>query len=228
MHADKIITVSKRTKGLIVLKYGINPDKIEVVYNAVEKRDTTTLKTKETSPFVNDKIVLFLGRITSQKGPEYFLNAANMALKKVKNLRFIMAGSGDLGRSMIESVAGLDITDRFHFTGFLSPRERERLFKMADLYIMPSVSEPFGITPLEALEYEVPIIVSKQSGVVEVLENPTTVDFWDVEDLSKNIIYLLENPKEGITQLKNRSNVRVNVTWMDVAHKIKDIYVSYT
>ena len=198
-NADKIIAVSNRTKEIIVTHYNIDPHKISVVHNGVDLEDIYQYD-KSKSPFKNDKIVLFLGRITMQKGPDYFIEAANLVLNKINNVRFVMAGSGDMTRKMIEKMADFRIADRFHFTGFLGKNDRERLYAMSDLYVMPSVSEPFGITPLEAMRYNIPVIISKQSGVAEILPNAIKVDFWDIDKLASTIINILENPQKNLAE----------------------------
>jgi glycosyltransferase involved in cell wall biosynthesis len=178
MHgAIKVIAVSYLTKNIITQHYGVDPAKVEVVYNAIETNgaydeERYSIKTDE-------KIVLFLGRITMQKGPEYFLAAAKKVLEVMDNVKFVMAGSGDMIRRTIEMAAAMGIGHKVLFTGFLRGNDVEKVFKMADLYVMPSVSEPFGIAPLEAMSHDVPVIISKQSGVSEVVQNALKVDFWD-------------------------------------------------
>ena len=225
-EADVVVTVSQRSKDLLIHKYNISEDKIKVVYNAVEKDDFKKLsKIFVDDQFKDDKIVLFLGRITSQKGPEYFIKAAHQVLKKYKNSRFIMAGSGDLAPKSIELVAKLGISDRFHFTGFMGEAEREQLFSLSDLYVMPSVSEPFGITPLEAMRHQIPIIISKQSGVGEILDDLTVkIDFWDVEALSASIIKILKNKKLAKDMVEKNSKILDEISWTKSAQQVLNIY----
>ncbi len=174
--ADKIITVSNWTRDIVIEKYGINPEKIVTVYNAVEPfSDLDKLSIRKG---ISDKIVTFLGRITMQKGPEYFVEAAYKVLKKMDNVRFVMAGSGDMMNKMILRTAHLGISNRFHFTGFLSGDDVYQMYSISDVYVMPSVSEPFGISPLEAIQSNVPVIISRQSGVAEVLNHAIKIDFW--------------------------------------------------
>lgn len=222
-NADRIIAVSHRTKEMIVSRYNIPHEKVVVVHNAVEKSETTNLQ-GEIRPFGDDKIVTFLGRITMQKGPDYFLEAARKVIDKIPNVRFVMAGAGDMTKRLIERMAHLRIAENFHFTGFLNEKERERLFAMSDLYIMPSVSEPFGITPLEVMRYNIPIIISKQSGVAEILGPVIKVDFWDTEKLSSNIINILNNPplKEGL--VKNYKDALDKIDWSISADKVMAVY----
>src|SRR5450432_3892948 len=170
MHgAIKIIAVSYLTKNLITHHYGIDPSKVEVVYNAIESNGNGDIE--KYNIHKDEKIVLFLGRITMQKGPEYFQAAPKRVLEVMDNVKFVMAGSGDMIRRTIEMAAAMGIGHKVLFTGFLRGPDVEKIFKMADLYVMPSVSEPFGIAPLEAMSHDVPVIVSKQSGVSEMLQH---------------------------------------------------------
>ncbi|MBM3200129.1 glycosyltransferase family 4 protein [Candidatus Woesearchaeota archaeon] len=189
MHfADRIIAVSGFTKNMIVQHYGISPDKVDVVYNAVERTNymPNTFKISK-----SDKVVLFLGRVTLQKGPEYFLYAAKKVLQHNKNVKFIMAGNGDMLHKMIELAAHLGIADKVLFTGGVKGNQVDDLYKSADLYVMPSVSEPFGITPLESLRNGTPAIISKTSGVSEILKHALKVDFWDIDELANKILSVL-------------------------------------
>ena len=138
-----------------------------------------------------------------------------------------MAGAGDLARKMIEKMTSMDIIDRFHFTGFLGPNDRERLFSLSDLYIMPSVSEPFGITPLEAIKHNIPVIVSKQSGIAEILEDAIKIDFWDTKALSKAIIDILNSPNKTQGIIENNKRTLEQIDWKYVAMHIREIYQDY-
>ncbi len=221
-RADKVIAVSYFTRSIIISRYGISSEKVEVVYNGVERNGTWTLT--ETSIDKNEKIVLFLGRITMQKGPEYFLQAAKKVLEVMDNVRFVMAGSGDLMHRAVEMAAGLGIGQKILFTGFLCGEDVRKIYEMADLYVMPSVSEPFGIAPLEALNNDVPVIISKQSGVSEVLTHALKVDFWDVTEIANKIIAVLKYPPLGIT-LRNYGNFEARkLRWKDSAAKCVKIY----
>lgn len=191
MHfADSIIAVSNYTKGKIITHYGINPEKITVVHNAVEFEQKNANENFEIKK--NDKVVLFLGRITLQKGPDYFIYAAKKVLEHDKNVKFIIVGNGDMEPFIIEKVAEMGIADKVLFAGFLQGNDLERAYKMADVYVMPSVSEPFGITPLEAMSNKVPVIISKNSGVSEVIRHCLLVDFWDIDDMSNKIVAVLK------------------------------------
>jgi len=171
-----------------------------------------------------EKIVLFLGRITMQKGPEYFLRAAKKVLEVEKDVRFIMAGSGDMIRSSIEMAAELGIGHRVLFTGFLRGADVERVFRMADLYVMPSVSEPFGIAPLEAMSNDVPVLISKQSGVSEVLKHALKVDFWDVDEMANKIIAVLRHSSLRNTLAEQGSIEVRRMSWIDSARHCVDVY----
>jgi glycosyltransferase involved in cell wall biosynthesis len=221
--ADSVITVSKRTKGIVIEKYHINPAKVHVVYNGVDQTEAIH-SDKSNRPFKNDKIVLFLGRITMQKGPEFFLNAANIVAQKVPNVRFVMAGAGDMTKRMIEKMATFNLMERFHFTGFLGEADREKLFAMSDIYVMPSVSEPFGITPLEAMRYNIPIIISKQSGIAEVLDHVIKVDFWDVQQLAATIIDILLDPSKTQSMSKHHQQALDRMDWAEAARNVLNIY----
>lgn len=220
--ADKIITVSHYTKNMVTNKYGINPDKIEVVHNAVS-RDIQFSRYQIRKNF-RDKIVLFLGRITSQKGPEYFLEAAVKVLNKINNVRFVMSGNGDLFPGMITKMAQYEIAERFHFTGFLRGAEVEKIFAMSDLYIMPSVSEPFGLSPFEALLYDVPVIISNQSGAAEILTHAYKVDFWDTDKLAKAIVSLLEDDELRAEIVKKCREDMKTISWDAAGRRISGIY----
>lgn len=222
-YAKRIIAVSHLTKRIIVARYGIADEKVEVVYNAVEfnGHDNGT----PLPPIGrNDKIVLFLGRITMQKGPEYFLAAAKKVLEVMQNVRFIMAGWGDMIRRTIQLANEMGIGHKVLFTGFLRGPDVDRVFRMADLYVMPSVSEPFGIAPLEAMNNDVPVLISKQSGVSEVLSHALKVDFWDVNEMANKIVAVLRHPPLQKT-LREHGRIEVRkLSWTDSARKCLDVY----
>jgi len=188
--ATRVMAVSAYTKGIITSRYGIPPEKVDVVHNAVELPERIFARSTEGAK-QTERVVLFLGRITMQKGPEYFVRAAKRVLEVMKNVRFVMAGSGDMAPRSMELANELGIGDRVLFTGFLRGEEIERAFAMADLYVMTSVSEPFGITPLEAIARNVPVLISKQSGVSEVFPRVLKMDFWDIDDIADKIISVL-------------------------------------
>jgi len=221
-RADRIIAVSHFTRNVIISRYGIPGDKVEVVYNGVEHNDDWYLA--DTGIERDEKIILFLGRITMQKGPEYFLRAAKKVLDVIDNVKFVMVGSGDLMEHTVSLAAELGIGHRVLFTGFLRGDEVSHIYKMADLYVMPSVSEPFGIAPLEALNHDVPVIISKQSGVSEVLTHALKVDFWDVDEIANKMVAVLKYPPLQLT-LRDHGSFEVRkLRWKDSARKCARIY----
>lgn len=220
--ADHIIAVSYYTKSLIVDKYKIPPDKITVVHNAVKAKEAYHCDVPELCR--EEKRVLFLGRVTFQKGPDYFVEAAKLVAEKIPNVRFIMAGSGDMLTKMIRRVGQLRLGSRFHFTGFMRGRDVDRLYALSDLYVMPSVSEPFGITPLEAMSSDVPVIISNQSGVSEVLQNALKVDFWDVKELANKICAVLSYPVLSKSIVANCHRDLKSIKWEKSAELINKIY----
>ncbi len=221
--ADKVITVSDLTRNIVITKYGIDPAKVVTVHNAVDFSGRSEVKVEKG---VKDKVVTFLGRITFQKGPEYFIEAAAKVLKICDNVRFVMAGSGDMMNRSIRQVARLGISDRFHFTGFLRGNEVQKMFALSDVYVMPSVSEPFGISPLEAMRSGVPSVISRQSGAAEVLKYAFKVDFWDVDAMADEIYALLQYP--ALSQFASKFGYdEVNtLKWNNAAAKIKSVYES--
>jgi glycosyltransferase involved in cell wall biosynthesis len=220
--ASKIITVSNLTRDIVINKYNINPDKVETVYNAVEPVEIAeNLIIKKG---FDEKVVTFLGRITLQKGPEYFIEAAYKVLQVMDNVRFVMAGSGDMMEKMMRRAASLKITDRFHFTGFLKGTDVFTMLDMSDVYIMPSVSEPFGISPLEAMQSNVPVIISKQSGVAEILTHAVKTDFWDIDAMADAIYGILNYPALANMFIKNGKEEVIRLKWDNSARHVRDIY----
>ncbi|MEI8224476.1 MAG: glycosyltransferase [Bacteroidota bacterium] len=220
--ASKIITVSNLTRDIVINKYNINPDKVETVYNAVEP--VTISENLIIRKGFDEKVVTFLGRITLQKGPEYFIEAAYKVLQVMDNVRFVMAGSGDMMERMMRRAAALKITDRFHFTGFLKGADVFTMLDMSDVYIMPSVSEPFGISPLEAMQSNVPVIISKQSGVAEILTHAVKTDFWDIDAMADAIYGILNYPALSNMFIKNGKEEVIRLKWDNSARHVRDIY----
>jgi len=221
-RADRVIAVSHYTCGIVVNRYGIPVEKVQVVYNGVERNGTWSFV--ETSIKREERLVLFLGRITMQKGPEYFLQAARRVLGVMDNVRFVMAGSGDMMYRSVELAARLGIGHKVLFTGFLRGDDVQKIYRLADLYVMPSVSEPFGIAPLEALDNDVPVLISKQSGVSEVLRHALKVDFWDVDEMANKIVAVLKYAPLRMT-LRNHGNFEVRkLRWKDAARNCIRIY----
>ncbi len=221
--ADHIMTVSELTRRTVIEKYNQDPAKVTTVHNAVEPLPDSETFTKTPR---KDKVVTFLGRITMQKGPEYFVEAAHLVLQKTKGVRFVMAGSGDMMNAMIDLAAKKGISDRFHFTGFLKGRQVHEMLAESDVYIMPSVSEPFGISPLEAMQVGTPSIISKQSGCAEILTHAIKTDYWDIDAMADAIYSIVKNPSmyKSLREL-GREEVN-NIKWYDAGLKVRGIYDS--
>jgi len=218
--ADAICAVSDLTRNIIIEKYGISPEKVFTLHNAVQQNKKEIVREKN----LKGKIVTFLGRVTFQKGPEYFVETAKKVMEYDPEVRFVLAGDGDMMTRIILRVAELGIADRFHFTGFLSGADIDTLFGMSDVYVMPSISEPFGISPLEAMRAHVPVVISKQSGVSEILKYAIKVDFWDIDATADAIYGILHYPALAkIFAEKGKEEVN-NLKWEYVAKKLKQIY----
>ena len=217
--ADAILPVSNYTGNIAVQHYGINPRKIHSVHNGVEK--ITSYKVEKPFP---EKIVLFIGRVTHQKGPEYFIEVASKVLQEYPLARFVVAGTGDKLKELIETGAHKHLGLNIHFTGFLSKEKIHDLLAMADVYCMPSVSEPFGLSALEAAQFGVPCVVSKQSGVSEVLIGALKADFWDVDKMAHYILMLLKDPDFAKTISDNAHFDLEHCTWEHAAVEIQDVY----
>jgi glycosyltransferase involved in cell wall biosynthesis len=218
MHcADRVVCVSQLTANICTRRYGVPADKIDVVYNGVE-RESQQPKPGQTIE-ASDKLVLFLGRITMQKGPEYFIAAAKRVLEKVPDAKFVLAGSGDMALRMIDLAASMGIGSKVLFTGFLRGADVEKVYRMADCYVMPSVSEPFGIAALEAISHDVPVILSKTSGASEVLQHVLKVDFWDIDEMANKIVAVLKHPPLGQT-LREHGHMELHrLTWDEAAKR---------
>lgn len=224
--AMRVVAVSYLTRSILLHRYGVPGDKVDVVYNGIDNADNQDQKAAlpRTAITRGDKIVLFLGRITMQKGPEYFITAAKKVLEKFDKVKFVVAGSGDKVRDVIELAAAHGIGHKVLFTGFLRGRDVERVFQMADVYVMPSVSEPFGIAPLEAIRHDVPVIISKTSGVAEVLTHALKVDFWDTDEIANKVIAVLRHPPLSTT-LREHADIEVrNLTWDGAASRCSQVY----
>lgn len=226
-NADHIITVSNLTRATVIEKYHQSPDKVTTVHNAVTPLSPNILAISDKRG-VKEKVVTFLGRITMQKGCEYFVEAATKVLRRTKDVRFVMAGSGDMMDQMIQLVAKRNISDRFHFTGFMKGKQVYEVFKASDVYVMPSVSEPFGISPLEAMQCGVPSIISKQSGCAEIINYAIKVDYWDTDAMADAIYGLVTYPafnqfmrEEGLKEVNS-------IKWEDAGLKVRRIYDKVT
>ncbi len=223
MHgADRVVCVSQLTKSICVRRYGVAPDRIDVVYNGIERESQQPQPGTQIEE--GDKIVLFLGRITMQKGPEYFIAAAKRVLEKLPNVKFVLAGSGDMALRMIDLAASMGIGSRVLFTGFLRGNDVERVFRMADCYVMPSVSEPFGLAALEAIAHDVPVILSKTSGASEVLQHVLKVDFWDIDEMANMIVAVLRHPPLSQTLREHGQMELHRLTWDEAAKRCITCY----
>lgn len=227
--ADRVLPVGGFMKNILVSKYSLNPQKIVVVYNGIDEPTRRSL-----APGLSEfkklgyKIVLYLGRITLQKGPEYFVRAAKRVSEYDPKVVFVVTGSGDMQEYMISEAARLGVLGKFIFTGFLRGDERDQIYQSADLYVMPSVSEPFGITALEAVANGTPVLISKQSGVSEILENALKVDFWDTEEMANKILAVLKyNPLKVDLRSQGGREIK-NITWEKAADKCFNIYNQLT
>lgn len=223
-QADHIICVSNLTRQTVIEKYHQNPNKVTTVHNAVEPLSTEIQALNPSKP--KDKLVTFLGRITMQKGPEYFVEAAAAVLERSKNVRFVMAGSGDMMEKMIYLAAIRGISDRFHFPGFLKGKQVYEMLKRSSVYVMPSVSEPFGISPLEAMQCGIPTIISKQSGCAEILDNAIKVDYWDIEAMADAIHSICTYDKMAeFLEIEGKKEVD-EIKWEYAGQKVRNIYNS--
>lgn len=221
-EADLVITVSNFTKNNVIRYYGIPEEKIRVVHNGVETENYTLEKAHKLGK--NNNLVLFLGRLTLQKGPDYFLAAAKRVLQKAPNTIFMIVGSGDMEQKLIERSAEWGIADKVLFAGFLRGDDINKAYQMADVYVMPSVSEPFGITPLESIKNNTPAIISKQSGVSETLTHCLKVDFWDVDELANKILAVIKYPELKKTLQTHGKKEVEGITWGKSAQKTKKVY----
>lgn len=224
--ADRIVAVSKRTKDTVVSRYGVDRKKVTVVHNGID--EATAPRHSDAERLTRFKklgyqIVLFMGRITLQKGPDYFLQAAAIALRTNPRTVFVVAGAGDMEKQTIEEAATLGISDKVFFTGFLRDEEQYQAYAAADLFVMPSVSEPFGITALEAMHVGAPVIISKQSGVAEAVPNAIQVDFWDIEKLAGEMVSLLSDPDRRARLSREGKRDAAALTWKRAAHSIRGV-----
>jgi len=228
MKADKVITVSHFTKRIVADKYSIPEHKISVVHNRINADEYKNETNPEDAVFQvkkgGKKIVLFVGRITMQKGPDYFIKVAKRVLEYEKDVLFVMAGSGDMEHQVMDDAAVMGISDKVLFTGFLRGKELNHIFRMADLFVMPSISEPFSITTLESILQDTPVLISKQSGVSEVLTHALKVDFWDIDEMTNKIISVLQHSSLQGSLLENSKAEVKKFAWEDAADECIKIY----
>jgi glycogen(starch) synthase len=233
-RADRVVCVSHYTRNVVLAHYDVDPAKVEVVHNAVRRADAPVRAEEETpgrpldpsGPPAPDRppTVLFLGRLTRQKGPAFFLEAAGLVHAARPDVRFLVAGDGDLKASLVEASAERGLARNVFFTGFLGPEDVERAYAAADVYVMPSVSEPFGIAPLEALSLDVPVIVSRQSGVAETLPSAPKIDYWDVRDLASKVLMLLERPDLRRALVDSGRQEIAALRWETVGARLVEVF----
>ncbi len=229
-EANRVIALSQFMKNIIVRQYGIHPDKIDIVHNGID--DDTTPRPSEGRAQLSAlkdagySLVLFLGRITLQKGLDHLLRAAQRVVAHDKKVLFLVSGSGDMERQMMEYSAELNIGQNVLFSGFLRGREQHEAFRLADLFVMPSVSEPFGLAALEAMKLGTPVIVSKQSGVAEAVQHALKVDFWDIDELANKILSVVAHKELRTTLSTNGSREVEYVTWTKAGNSINHIIQS--
>ena len=222
-HADCIMCVSELTRQTVIHQYHQDPRKCVAMHNAVYPL-SEEIRSIEPRKNKGEKVVTYLGRITMQKGPEYFVEAASLVLQRARNIRFVMAGSGDMMDAMINLAAERGIADRFHFPGFMKGKQVYEVYKNSDVFVMPSVSEPFGIAPLEAMQCGTPSIISKQSGCGEILDKVIKTDYWDIHAMADAIYSLCTNPALfQYLQEEGRKEVD-GITWEKVGLRIRALY----
>lgn len=218
-NADLILPVSEYTAGVISNHYGIDPEKVKPVHNGAD--DVEAYKLERGFP---EKLVLFLGRVTGQKGPEFFLEVASKVFESYPKVRFVVAGTGDRLKRLIESGAYKQIGHKFHFTGFLNKEKVHKLLAMTDVYCMPSVSEPFGLSALEAAQFGIPMVISRQSGVAEVLSGALSADYWDTDLMAEHILSLLKSKRLSNQVVKMSNKDLKHLRWKDSAQKVYDAF----
>lgn len=224
-NADCIMCVSELTRQTVINHYHQDPRKCFTVHNAVYPLKEELQAIPRPDHTGKEKVVTFLGRITMQKGPEYFVEAANMVLKRTKNIRFCFAGSGDMMDAMIQLAAERGIADKFHFPGFMRGKQVYECLKASDVYVMPSVSEPFGISPLEAMQCGTPSIISYQSGCAEILHNCIKVDYWDIHALADAMYSICTNESLFRYLQEEGKNEVDQITWVKVGAWIRKLYL---
>lgn len=226
--ADMVVAVSGLTRNMVIKKYGISPDKVKVVHNGIDMSSNTSSVEHNLNELKKggNSIVLFVGRITLQKGPDYFVQMAEKVLSYEPNSYFVVSGSGDMEEAMIKMVANKGLSNRFIFCGFLRGEELSRVYKAADIFVMPSVSEPFGLVPLEAMISEVPVLISKESGVSEVVSTALKSHFWDIDDMTDKVVSVLRHKKlKGHLSVNGKKEV-ANIHWKKAADSLISLYNS--
>jgi glycogen(starch) synthase len=228
--ADRVIAVSGKTKQAIIDDYGIPADKIEIIHNSIDPSYFEPISGDNEYKYLSDlkrhgwKVVVNIGRLTIQKGLPHFIQAAAEVIKKEPRTIFLLVGSGEQRDELIELAAGLGIADKVIFAGFQRGKRWRDAYAIGDLFVMPSVSEPFGLTPLEAICYGSPVLISKQSGVAEVLQNCLKVDYWDIKGMANQIVGALQNESLRYELLKNSQKEFKRLSWNQSAGNIMTIY----
>ena len=227
-HADIIISVSKRTAKILTSQFGAKNEKIRIVYNGVDKQKYQTHVEEKPNVIKQKKIVLFLGRLSEQKGPVQFLHAAKKVLEKEPSATFLIAGSGPLLPFLVNLSFELGIQKNVKFLGYISEEEQKKIYKIADVFVMPSVSEPFGIVALEAIASGTPVIISKSSGVSEIINSALKVDFWDIRGLAQKIVACLKYPPLKKVIVEHAKKEIEPYTWENTAREVEKIYKELT
>ncbi len=223
--ADCIVTVSSFTKNIIVEKHGADEHKIEVIHNGCETHEP--IRHRQTLMQLREQgkqIVLYHGRITIQKGVDYFVQAARKVIDTNPNVIFVISGKGDMEAQIMQKVAGLSLSSYVLFAGALWDDERDAMYQSVDLVVMPSVSEPFGLVPLEAMRHGTPSLISKQSGVAEVISHVLKVDFWDVESMADKILAALRYPVLRQQLIAEGKQEIQRLSWKQTAQKVMALY----
>lgn len=226
--SDLIVAVSKRTREQVIRKYGVHPDKVKVVYNGIDFQATSSKIEHRLGELKSggNSIVLFVGRITLQKGPDYFVQMAEKVLQFEPKTFFVISGSGDMEAEIIKKVSNKGLTKNFIFCGFLRGEELSRIYRAADIFVMPSVSEPFGLVPLEAMIAEVPVLISHQSGVSEIVQSALKSHFWDIDDMTDKVVSVLRHHKlKNHLQVSGKQEVRT-IHWKKAANTLIALYNS--
>lgn len=223
--ADRVVTVSDFTRRLVVTKHGVPPEKVVVVHNGCDTHEPPRYEaTLQELKAQGKRVVLYHGRITIQKGVDYFVRAARRVVDTDPNVVFVISGWGDMTRQIIEQVGAMGLSQHVIFAGALWEEERDRMYQTADLVVMPSVSEPFGLVPLEALQHGTPSLISKQSGVAEVLSHVLRVDFWDVDEMANKILAALRYPVMRAQMVEEGKYELQRLSWREAARKVFDLY----
>ena len=231
--ADRIIAISQHTKKAIMRDYGIPSDKIEVVHNSIEVGAASPLDDQNAYNYLKMmkrqgyKVVVNVGRLTIQKGLPNLLRAAQLVVAKEPKTLFLIVGSGEQYRELVTLSADLGIGRNVLFADFQRGKRWRDSFGIGDLFVMPSVSEPFGLTPLEAIGYGLPVLVSKQSGVSEVLKNCLKVDYWDINEMANQITAVVQSPELKSELWNNAYTEYQTLSWDDASRKIKQVYENH-